>query len=422
VINSGRIMNDRASIPASILPTALTDSAPVAIYHYTGPGRPLYANPAFRAMFGVEAAQNIDVWVMKIHPDDRERARQEWARFESQLESGVDEFRTQYRILGSAGESRVVLERVVRAVGVDGFVGTITDVTELVQTQTELERAHKALMSASHRAGMAEVATNVLHNVGNVLNTVNVSANVLEARLGELRVAGLGKIATMLQEQGEALSAFMSTERGKGLPGYLARLSSELQADKETALTELASLVENLEHIKNIVRMQQSYASSDIGVTETVALGDLINDGVRLNAAGFSRHGVTLELDFGEVPSITVDKHKVLQILVNVLSNAKYACDNSKHSDRRVVISTRPSEVGVCITVRDNGVGIPAENMTRIFEHGFTTRPDGHGFGLHSAAIAAKELKGSLRAASDGPGCGASFTLELPLQPSGRST
>jgi PAS domain S-box-containing protein len=415
-------MNDRASIPASILPTALTDSAPVAIYHYTGPGRPLYANPAFRAMFGVEAAQNIDVWVMKIHPDDRERARQEWARFESQLESGVDEFRTQYRILGSAGESRVVLERVVRAVGVDGFVGTITDVTELVQTQTELERAHKALMSASHRAGMAEVATNVLHNVGNVLNTVNVSANVLEARLGELRVAGLGKIATMLQEQGEALSAFMSTERGKGLPGYLARLSSELQADKETALTELASLVENLEHIKNIVRMQQSYASSDIGVTETVALGDLINDGVRLNAAGFSRHGVTLELDFGEVPSITVDKHKVLQILVNVLSNAKYACDNSKHSDRRVVISTRPSEVGVCITVRDNGVGIPAENMTRIFEHGFTTRPDGHGFGLHSAAIAAKELKGSLRAASDGPGCGASFTLELPLQPSGRST
>jgi PAS domain S-box-containing protein len=415
-------MNDRASIPASILPTALTDSAPVAIYHYTGPGRPLYANPAFRAMFGVEAAQNIDVWVMKIHPDDRERARQEWARFESQLESGVDEFRTQYRILGSAGESRVVLERVVRAVGVDGFVGTITDVTELVQTQTELERAHKALMSASHRAGMAEVATNVLHNVGNVLNTVNVSANVLEARLGELRVAGLGKIATMLQEKGEALSAFMSTERGKGLPGYLARLSSELQADKETALTELASLVENLEHIKNIVRMQQSYASSDIGVTETVALGDLINDGVRLNAAGFSRHGVTLELDFGEVPSITVDKHKVLQILVNVLSNAKYACDNSKHSDRRVVISTRPSEVGVCITVRDNGVGIPAENMTRIFEHGFTTRPDGHGFGLHSAAIAAKELKGSLRAASDGPGCGASFTLELPLQPSGRST
>ena len=271
MINSGPIMNDQ-SIAASILPTALTDSAPVAIYHYTGPGRPLYANPAFRAMF-VEAAQNIDVWVMKIHPDDRERARQEWARFESQLESGVDEFRTQYRILGSAGESRVVLERVVRAVGVDGFVGTITDVTELVQTQTELERAHKALMSASHRAGMAEVATNVLHNVGNVLNTVNVSANVLEARLGELRVAGLGKIATMLQEQGEALSAFMSTERGKGLPGYLARLSSELQADKETALTELASLVENLEHIKNIVRMQQSYASSDIGVTETVALG-----------------------------------------------------------------------------------------------------------------------------------------------------
>src|SRR6185312_14905367 len=133
-------MNDHAPNLA-ILPTALTDSAPVAIYHYSGPGRPLYANPAFRAMFGVEAAQNIDVWVMKIHPDDRARAREEWARFEAQLESGVDEFRTQYRILGSAGEPRVVMERLVRAVGVDGFVGTITDVTELVQTQTESARA-----------------------------------------------------------------------------------------------------------------------------------------------------------------------------------------------------------------------------------------------------------------------------------------
>jgi PAS domain S-box-containing protein len=412
-------MNGQTSNSA-ILSTALTDSAPVAIYHYSGPGRPLYANPAFRAMFGVEAAQNIDVWVMKIHPDDRARAREEWDRFEAQLQSGIDEFRTQYRILGPTGETRVVMERVVRAVGVDGFVGTITDVTDLVQTQTELERAHKALMSASHRAGMAEVATNVLHNVGNVLNTVNVSANVLEERLRELRVTGLGKIAAMLQDQGDGLSEFMASERGKALPGFLARLSCDLQSDKEAALQELALLVENLEHIKNIVRMQQSYASRS-GMLETMAVSDLINDGVRLNAAGFSRHGVTLDLDLGDTPAITVDKHKVLQILVNLLSNAKYACDASKEGNRRVTISTRPSDAGVCITVRDNGVGIPAENMTRIFEHGFTTRPEGHGFGLHSAAIAARELKGTLRAWSDGPGCGAMFTLELPIQPPAES-
>ena len=408
-------MNDLAANQA-ILPTALTDSAPVALYHYTGPGRPIYANPTFRAMFGVEATQNIDIWVMKIHPEDRARAQEEWARFESQLQSGIEEFRTQYRILGPTGESRVVVERVVRAVGVEGFVGTITDVTDLVQTQSELERAHKALMSASHRAGMAEVATNVLHNVGNVLNTINVSANVLEARLHDLRVAGLGKIAAMLQEQGDRLGEFMTTDRGKGLPGFLSRVSAELQSDKETALKELASLVESLDHIKTIVRMQQNYAV-DGGVTETVAVSDLINDGVRLNAAGFSRHGVNLDLDFGDIPPITVDKHRVLQILVNLLSNAKYACDNSKHTDKRVTIATRLCDVGVRITVTDNGVGIPAENMPRIFEHGFTTRPQGHGFGLHSAAIAALELKGSLRASSDGPDCGATFTLELPMAP-----
>jgi PAS domain S-box-containing protein len=393
----------------------------VAIYHYSGPTLPLYTNPAFRAMFGLEAVSDIEAWIAAIHPEDRARVRVEWTAFEAELTTLVGEFRTQYRVMDASGSSRVVLERVVRAIGIPGFVGTITDVTELVQTQLELERTHQALMGASHQAGMAEVATNVLHNVGNALNSINVSANLLEARLRQIRVGGLSRVADLLGQQGSNLGVFMASERGQGLPGYLARFAAELLTDQQEALRELGSLVENLEHIKTIVRMQQSHATQR-SLVESVAVDGLVNESVRLNAAAFSRHGVTLKLDFAAVQPITVDKHRVLQILVNLISNAKYACHESQRADKCVTIQTRATPLGVAIAVIDNGVGIPAENLTRIFNHGFTTRPGGHGFGLHSAALTAQELKGSLRAASDGAGHGATFTLELPLEPPKRSS
>ena len=65
--------------------------------------------------------------------------------------------------------------------------------------------------------------------------------------------------------------------------------------------------------------------------------------------------------------------------------------------------------------VTDNGEGIPKENLTRIFQHGFTTKKTGHGFGLHSGSNAAREMGGSLNVRSDGTGTGATFILELPL-------
>jgi signal transduction histidine kinase len=289
--------------------------------------------------------------------------------------------------------------------------------SRLLRTQAELQQAHQALVRASRQAGMAEVASSVLHNVGNVLNSVNVSANLLDERIQASKASGLVRVAAMLTEQGDQLGSFIANdERGKRLPAYLAQLSSQLLADRDAALEELASLVKSIEHIKDIVRMQQSYATHG-GVLESVAVADLVNDSVRLNAEAFTRHGVKLACEFEEVPAVTVDKHRVLQIMVNLIRNAKYACDDSGRSDKRITIRVTRCALGVAIAVVDNGVGITAENLPRIFSHGFTTRAGGHGFGLHSAALAAQELKGSLRVASDGPGCGATFRLELPITP-----
>jgi C4-dicarboxylate-specific signal transduction histidine kinase len=164
--------------------------------------------------------------------------------------------------------------------------------------------------------------------------------------------------------------------------------------------------------------MQQTYAKV-FGVLEPVTPVSLVQDALRMNDAAFKRHGIQVIQQFEEgVPVAMVDRHKVLQILVNLMRNSKYAIDQQAPAERRLEIQVRRTQAGnAAITVRDNGVGIAPENLTRIFGHGFTTKKDGHGFGLHSGALAAKEMNGSLSVHSDGPGQGAAFTLELPPAP-----
>lgn len=160
--------------------------------------------------------------------------------------------------------------------------------------------------------------------------------------------------------------------------------------------------------------MQQGYARVS-GITETLAASDLVEDSIRINDASLARHEVTVLRDYDEVPQITLEKHKALQILVNLIRNAQQACDKSGRTDKQITIRISGSHEKIRIAIIDNGVGIPRENLTRVFAHGFTTKPEGHGFGLHSGALAAREMGGTLAVHSDGPGTGATFTLELPV-------
>lgn len=324
----------------------------------------------------------------------------------------------EFVIVRPDGARRTVLSSAQRLVGRAGqplgALAVIEDITERRLAEDELERVHKQLLVASRQAGMAEVATNVLHNVGNVLNSVNVSASIVSERLRKSKCAGLARVAALLSEHATDLATFLTGSQGAHLPAYLQELAADLVAERDAANAELAVLRGNVEHIKEIVAMQQSYARRG-GVTEKVDIRTLVEDSLRMNEGAFSRHGVTLVRDFQEVPLITVDKHKVLQILVNVIRNAKYACDASGGSEKRVTVRVRATPSTMLIAVIDTGIGIPPENLERIFSHGFTTRKDGHGFGLHSCALAAKDLGGSLTAESAGLGRGATFTLTLPL-------
>jgi signal transduction histidine kinase len=289
-----------------------------------------------------------------------------------------------------------------------------------VKAQTSIiRRNEQELMKVSHQAGRAEVATAVLHNVGNVLNSVNVSALIAVDKLRESKTADVSLVAAMMTEHAADLGQFMTQNpKGRLLPNYLTHLSRYLVEENRAVLGELESLVNHVHHIKDIVAMQQSYAKVG-GLVETVKVADLIEDALQMNASALERHDIQLVREYGLAGSveITVEKHKVLQILVNLISNANNACAESGQPQKRLTILVTHGKGWVHISFADNGVGILHENLTCIFTHGFTTRKDGHGFGLHSASLAAHELGGALRVQSEGPGKGATFTLELPWSP-----
>src|SRR6202171_4122251 len=392
------------------------DQAPIGIAHADRRGRLLRYNQAFCTMLGFDPGELENKTTGEVtHGDDVARVSAELKRLWNGEIQTVDLEKRHIRKDGGVHWVRITTALVREGDGKPGYsVEFLRDISARKESAEELERVHKELMTASRQAGMAEVATNVLHNVGNILNSVNISASLVTDRVKQSKAPGVTLVADLLKEHGADLAAFMSTDaRGKRIPEYLSALGQQLTADQQMSLQELGSLRDNLEHIKETVTMQQSYAKL-CGVTETVEVVDLVEDSLRLTAGAFVRHGVTLCREFSPVPPITVDKHKVLQILVNLVRNAKYACDESGKTDKLITLRIEPATEGVRISVVDNGVGIPAENMDRLFTHGFTTRQSGHGFGLHSRAPAAQELGGALHATSDGSGRGAAFILELP--------
>ncbi|MBE8591377.1 GHKL domain-containing protein [Pseudomonas sp. MAFF 301449] len=280
----------------------------------------------------------------------------------------------------------------------------------------QLKDAQSELLDSARQAGMAEIATNVLHNVGNVLNSVNISADLVTRKLRSSKALGLGKAMQLINEHPDDLGTFLTQdEKGKLLPGYLNQLVEAIAIEQQGMTDELAQLSKSVDHIKDIVSTQQSYAGVST-LLEPVHISILMEDALRMNAGALSRHHVTVVKEYEQVPEIMADKHRLLLIMVNLISNAKYAMSNLTDRPRQMTLAVQQlDDATLQISVKDEGEGIPAENMTRIFTHGFTTRKEGHGFGLHSCALAAVEMHGQLSARSDGPGLGAVFTLTIPL-------
>lgn len=350
------------------------------------------------------------------HPDDLPA----WTAMQDRISRGdIDSYTIEQRFTSKGGRGvwGLLAVAVVRdeSGGILQFIGILEDITLRKTAEQELANTYKRLMEASRVAGMAEVATGVLHNVGNVLNSVNVSATVLADGMRTSRVSNVAKLSALLHQHSGDLAGFLQSDpKGRAVLPFLDSLADHLAGEQQRFVAEVESLRGNVDHIKQIVARQQSFAHAG-GLLESLSAAELIEDALRMNSVALARDGVKIERAFAAVPPAFAERHKVLQILINVLQNAKQAISASGRPDGRLHLAINRDGEKVRIAVTDNGVGIAPTNLTRIFQHGFTTKPDGHGFGLHSSANAAREMQGQLYAQSEGEGRGATFILELPL-------
>jgi len=374
-------------------------------------------------MEGVHLSGNGTVAFPGCHPEDRDRLE---SRFFDALRD-LAPFEVEYRVVLPGGTIRRVRSEGHVEWDASGtpsrMYGVVQDITERKRAEEELARLHEQLVVASHESGMAEVATGILHNMGNVLTTLNTSASMIAARSRPSGIEGLRKAAEMVEKNRDDLTHFFSEEPiGIRFPAYFRLLADNLQREREELADQVGDLRRSIDHINMIIGLQQTYARGST-FRERVRLPDLIEESIRL-AIMSGKEQMRVESEIEELISVVTDRHRVLQILVTLVRNAIDAV--RERASRRggveypewgVRINLRREESdSAVIEVRDEGVGISAENMERIFSFGFTTKKQGHGFGLHNAALVAGELGGSLAASSEGPGFGATFTLTLPME------
>ena len=272
-------------------------------------------------------------------------------------------------------------------------------------------------MKIARQSGMAEVASSVLHNVGNVLNSVNISSSLIKDHLKKIDLKKLEDVNNLINEHQHDLGTFISSDpRGSRLPNYLSLLTNKWQIEYNSLIGEISRLEQNIQHIKEIIALQQSF-SAIIDFAELTSIEKLIDEALTLASINFSRHEITVKKEYAKLKNIYVDKLKLTQILINLIYNAKEALIESSSQEKFILIKTGSvDEKTFFIQVIDNGIGIDSVNQSKIFSYGFTTKKSGHGFGLHSSIIAVNEMKGALEVTSEGANKGATFTIKLPYK------
>ncbi len=296
--------------------------------------------------------------------------------------------------------------------------GIARDITSRKAYEDELHKLNQQLVASARRAGMAEIATSVLHNIGNILNSVNVSVELIQKYIQKFDIDNIMLAIQMINDHINSLEDFLKNDpKGKLLPTYFTETKKMLAENSNHLRDEISRLKSSILHIKEIVAMQNTLSGVS-KMIEKISVSELIDTVILHVESSLTKNEIQLEKQYENIPSIETDKNKVMQILINLLQNAKDSLIITAPGPlKKITISAHMKSDNnyVEIKVTDTGLGILPENLSRIFTFGFTTKPQGHGFGLHSGALLAKELGGKLEVESEGIGHGATFVLTLPL-------
>lgn len=354
---------------------------------------------------------NVDNFVASSHYNDKS---------DDAFNNGGNQQPKEFQGLRSDG-STFPLEFVVSGMTIDNKpmrVCILRDVTARKETEKSLADAQHQLVDAAHKSGMADMATGVLHNIGNILNSVNLSVDEVHRIASSSKISGLLKANDLLLQHHENMTTFLTEDgRGQKLPDYFIKMGKVLSSENAQINQESSELIKKVTMMKEVINTQQSYAKSGF-YSEQLDLPELIEDALKIQESSLRKWGVKLLTNYAEIPSCMGQKSKLLQVITNLVKNAKEAMDdNDRHNrPKELTIETGTlNDTSIYLKISDNGCGIGPEQLTKIFNHGFTTKETGHGFGLHTCANAMTEMKGALKVDSKGVQKGACFTVIVPI-------
>lgn len=381
----------------------------------------IFMSTELRKLLGVQPGETNPTTkdlISKIHDEDRSSVRE---KMHCVVNEGIG-FECEFRYLHPDGTYHwlFMVGQPFKELGgaITKFTGVTMDITPRKLAESEVLSLHQQLLVAARQAGMADISTSILHNVGNVLNSVSVSLEVLKESLAKSKYSKFKDVSDLIANNIENIGDYISKDaKGKLIPQYLNALTENAIKEFSVCGLEISNLETYIEHIKEIVASQNSF-SKNKGFLEEVPVIDLVESAIKMSGVSTEKEGgIKFKRCFGMNKPVAIDKSKVLQILVNLFQNAVEsvsANDNSQEKEVQISVVEFESEGEFRISVKDNGLGIDPENITKIFSFGFSTKVAGHGFGLHASALAAKEMGGKLIAESKGVGMGATFVLTLP--------
>ncbi len=298
-----------------------------------------------------------------------------------------------------------------------GTICIARDITGKKEAEEQLDSAQKEMIKNAHNAGMADIATGTLHNVKNIITSVQTTANYVYRLLGSSKVAGYRKANAVLRNNIDRISDFVSNDpKADPLMKYYLHFEDAIVKEQETVKENVKRLLELTENITKVISAQQSYAGS-CSMNEYYDLAKIVDDAITMQMGTIRSYEIKIEKEISDIQQVRVQKTKLVHIIVNLLKNARDALLDNPEDRRNVRISIESDDDSAYIKIGDNGLGIAPDNLSQIFNHGFTTKRDGHGFGLHSSASYMAEMGGKMSVESEGLGKGTTFILTFPIDP-----
>ena len=376
------------------------------------------SNNAAQKMLGYTQEELKTRSIIEItHPDDREESTN---RMEEKTGDGPIRFTKRYikkdnsilwaRLTGTRFYDK---QYNLQAVAI---IEDITAQREAEQTikQQQLQLRESEIQNA-HMAGKSEIATGVLHNIGNVLNSANVGLETILQKFDKSVLENLYKANNLLIQNRSRIAEFFTTDpKGQKLIDFYVELGEATKAEIIGQKFEAQELMKKLQLIKDIINTQQTYAKGRAEFKERTSLVEVMENALLMQANSLSGHEIKVVKKFSNVPSVLAQKSKLIHVILNLMKNAKESMGTIDSREKILTLEIGKNEKGnIFFKISDTGAGISPENITRIFSHGFTTKNTGHGFGLHFCANSATEMGAVIHAASEGIGKGASFTVEF---------